>query len=179
MKRQFVYIGQHERTDELNNRISYRNRPSEMMNSVYDPRPSETRRVVFPGLDCRHQSTIPIADSGHYNQHGMFNPGVNAPYSGYAHAVDAESSLQNIFMAKQKYCPQSQYIPSTSSPLYNKDQFSKNVTTPNPHYLLEKREIVTSQTPNTYDMGLERFHNHTRQQRMDMNLDEIKNKTYY
>ena len=49
-----VYICQQERTQELNDRIMDRNQPSIKMNNVYDPRPAETRRVIFPGIDTRH-----------------------------------------------------------------------------------------------------------------------------
>lgn len=172
-----VYICQQERTQELNDRIMDRNQPSIKMNTVYDPRPAETRRVIFPGIDTRHKSSIPIQDSGYYSQKQVFNPGSKAPYSGFAHAVDAESSLKNIFMANQKYCVQSQYVPSTVSDLYNMDRYKQ--TEKQSHPLLFKRESVNQPTPNTFETGREMFNNHTRQQLKDVGMSTLTNKCYY
>lgn len=172
-----VYICQQERTQELNERIHERNIPSQNMNTVYDPRPAETRRVVFPGLDSRHKSTIPIHDTGHYNQEITFNPGSKAPYSGYARTVDAESSLKNIFMPKQKYCVQSQYIPSTVSNMYKHSVY--HYTGPQTHPLLFKQETFEQKQPNTFSTGRDLFSNHTRQQLKDTAIDDFERKCYY
>lgn len=163
-----IYICQQERTQELNDRIHERNIPNQTMNTVYDPRPSETRRVVFPALDMRHKSSIPIQDTGYYSQKQIFNPGTNAPYSGYAHAVDLESSLQNIHMSKQKYCVQSQYIPSTTSDLYSTiGGFTHN--TKQTHPLLFQQETFEKTQPEEHltELGYNKFNNHTRQQLKD------------
>ena len=53
-----------------------------------------------------------------YNPAKTFNPGNDmGPWSGYATGVNVESDLRNQFFAIQK-CPQSYYVPSSNSDLY-------------------------------------------------------------
>tara|TARA_B100001027_G_scaffold82324_1_gene56422 strand:- start:415 stop:864 length:450 start_codon:yes stop_codon:yes gene_type:complete len=49
-----------------------------------------------------------------------FNPGQKGPYTGYVSSVDVESSLKNINFALQN-SPYSEYVPSSRSMLYSKD----------------------------------------------------------
>ena len=93
-----VYYQNQERLDELNNRIMSRNIPSEGLEQVYDPRPSHTRRVFMPIVDQLAFSKTPRQSKDAYNQHGQFNPGTSAPFSGYATFIDQETRLKNIFM---------------------------------------------------------------------------------
>ena len=167
-----VYICQQDLTDELNTKYYDRVKPSAPLNTVFDPRPTYTHRQIYPALHAFNHANTPIQDTGNYSNHTTFNPASKAPYSGYAHAVDAESSLKNIFMARQKYCTQTKYIPSSNSNMY---QWS--IHTHNPvemtHRLLFKKEKFSPFDANPCGLGNDRFFNHTRQQLKDMNRNQL------
>ena len=154
-----------ERVQELNDRIYNRNIPSRPLEPVFDPIQAPTRYVRFPALDCRKQSNVPIAATRQapYNQMAQFNPGTNAPFSGYAKYVDQESRVQNMFMAQQKGNAQSQYIPSSKSDLYQ-----TIVTTSQPVPMTNQglfhEEQFNAFNPNACNLGNKVLNNHTRQQ---------------
>jgi hypothetical protein len=159
-----------ERLEQLNNRIYDRNIPSHELQSNFDPRPVKTRQVLFPTLDCYQPSNTPINNQPTYNQHGQFNPGSSAPYSGWATNIDNESKVKTLFRTTQKWAPQNSYIPGSQSDMYvaNKnmyqstpEQTSRNL---GHHELLFKREQFDHFNPNKCGLGMDRFDNHTRQQ---------------
>ena len=157
-----VYYCNHERVEELNDRIMDRNIPSNQLQMQFDPRPVETRRVLFPGIDCHMPSNTPIQIQPTFNSTSQFNPGTSAPYSGYATKIDDDSKVKDIMMSNQKWCSQSRYIPSSTS-----DMYSVNVpTTQNiqSHPLLFKQESFSPFNPNKCNMGYKVLQNHTRQQ---------------
>ena len=51
--------GQNDRTDELNKRILQRNQVNTPLAPHYDPRPVETKRMIFPVLESRHDVNEP------------------------------------------------------------------------------------------------------------------------
>jgi hypothetical protein len=163
---QHVIIKDDSRLQQLNDRICGRNLPSQTMNTVFDPRPSTTRRQIFPVLDAHAPASTPIRDTGHYRQGQMFNPGDRAPFSGFARAVDSESALKNIFMSRQKFCNQTQYAPSTTSKLYRAPAFSRTLAA-DAHPLLGPKPVA-QQAPDTSALGGTGglFNTDTRQQRL-------------
>ena len=153
-----------ERLNEINNRISSRNVPSDPLQMNFDPRSVTTRRTVFPALDCHSPSQTPILIHKQYNTATQFNPGSSAPFSGYATRIDEESRVQNMFMPLQKWSAQTQFIPSSKSDLYNEP----NVVSTNPviqsHPMLFEEEQFAPFNPNPCNMGHDLLNNHTRQQ---------------
>ena len=96
-----LYYCQQNRVEDLNQRISSRNIPSNVLSSVFDVRPVPTRYVKMPIIDCRTKSKVPKKKSQKYCPYTTFNPGDSAPYSGYARAIDQNSRLKNIFFPLQ------------------------------------------------------------------------------
>ena len=107
------------RTEELNDRISYRNLPSNPLQAQFDIRPTSTKYAVMPIFDRRPVPTVSIQPLPVYSIGDTFNPGsAQAPWSGFASNINDESRLRNQFFALQRGAGQSCYIPSTSSDMY-------------------------------------------------------------
>ena len=155
------YICQQNRVDELNERISSRNVPSEALPPSFSVRAVPTRYVKMPAVDCRMQPNINIKNTCEYSPYAVFNPGDRAPYSGYALAIDQNSRLKNMFFPLQR-CGQSEYVPSSTGDLYNYRVISKPSRAT--HSLLFKKENFNSFNPNTNNLGKRLFNNHTRVQ---------------
>jgi hypothetical protein len=166
------------RLQELNERIYDRNIPSQTLQSNFDPRPVKTRQVLFPALDCypHIKNEEPIKIEPTYNQHYQFNPGQSAPYSGYATFVDQENRLKNIYMTNQKWCGQTNFVPSSNSDLYvnrniapitNEEQSQINEEL-GYHSLLFEEPDLGYFNPNPCNLGTELFYNHTRQQILNL-----------
>ena len=95
-----VFVGQHDRTDELNDRIFKRNIPTLELEPNFDPRPVSTKYSTLPLIDHRKEANIPIINQGCYNSEEVFYPGTTKPhYCGFATNVDKESTLRNQFFA--------------------------------------------------------------------------------
>ena len=154
-----LYQCQENRVEELNIRISTRNLPSEPLPPYFSSRAVPTRYVKMPIVDCRLQSDVKVHNSCDYSPYTVFNPGDSAPYAGYATAIDQNSRLKNIFFPLQD-CPQSKYIPSSTSELYNYRPIPKPVNMT--HNLLFKSYKFNSFNPNMCDLGKKLFNNHTR-----------------
>ena len=162
-----LYQCQHARTDALNTRIYARNLPSESLEPAFSPRPVPTKYVTMPVVDCRQKPKIPVQPCYEYSPYSIFNPGDGAPWSGYAMAIDQNSRLKNIFFPNQR-CPQSKFIPSTNSELYN----YRVLTAPTEikHHLLFREETFNNFNPNSFDLGKELFNNSTRVQTKNLTL---------
>ena len=163
------YLCNEKRTSELSKRMYERNVPYAPLQMTYDPRPVETRHVVFPVLDCYQPSQEPCDILPVFNQRLNFSPG-GAPFNGYANEIDAESQLKNIITPLQD-CAKSKFIPSSSSDLYNNlylAQTTKPVKMTN--NLLFKQEKLNSFNPNPCGLGYKLFNNFTRQQTMNLTL---------
>jgi len=93
MNQEYLYYGQQDRTDELNNRINARYSVDTMLHPHYDPRPISTKFILFPTIDCKLPETVPIASYQQYSTESNFFPGTtNAP--GYHSCIDSESQLR-------------------------------------------------------------------------------------
>ena len=163
------YLCNENRTSELSKRMYERNVPYAPLQMTYDPRPVETRHVVFPVLDCYQPSNTPCDVFPVYNQRLNFSPG-KAPFNGYANEIDSESKLKNIITPLQKSA-KSKFIPNSGSDLYNNmylAQTTKPVKMTNK--LLFKHQQFTPFNPNPCGLGYKLFNNFTRQQTMNLKL---------
>jgi len=158
------------RTHDLDKRIEKRFYPEKALQMEYSVRPTKTRQVLFPILDCHKPSTVNKAEFPEYNQQLMFNPGQSAPYEGYSNNVDVESKLHNSFHPTQK-CVQSKYIPSSRSDMYNANYL---IPASNPvrmtNNLLFKKTQFNSFNPNQCNLGHKVFNNHIRIQTKNIEL---------
>ena len=151
---------QEARVEDLNKRISRRNKPSGFLQSTFSPRPVPTRYIKMPAIDCKKKATVFIKNRGTYTPYTTFNPGTaQAPWSGFADAVDQDSRLKNIFFPLQK-CPQTQYIPSNESQLYQYKMMTSPVEMS--HELLFKSEQFDLKNPNKCNLSNKLFNNYTR-----------------
>lgn len=108
-----------QRTEEINQRMAYRNMPSSPLQPQFDIRPQSSKYTKLQVVD-RHENhheaiqVIPTYDIG-----VTFNPGsAQGPWSGFATNINNESRLRNQFFALQKGAGQSCYIPNKDSDLY-------------------------------------------------------------
>jgi hypothetical protein len=151
---------QQERTEELSQRMRDRNIPSAPLQPQMCARPVLTKYAVMPILDQRKEATVPLATYPVYNPEHVFNPGsAVAPWSGYATAVNVESTLRNQFFALQK-CEQSEYVPSSKSDLYNVRIDSRQIEQTHP--LLFKTEKFAPMNPDCFNLANRVFNNSTR-----------------
>jgi hypothetical protein len=176
------YLCNQRRLQELNDRIYDRNIPSQELQANFDPRPVKTRQILFPARDChrRPEDKETIKVQPVYNIHQQFNPGQSAPYSGYATFVDQENRLKNIYMSNQKWCAQTEYVPSSMSDLYvnrNVDRASlqkqREINDDLGYHSLLFMEPEFDHTRSRQDcletrLGTELFYNHTRQQLLEL-----------
>jgi hypothetical protein len=106
-----MYTCNHERVDDINNRIADRNVPSTGLQPQYSIRPVATKYGYMQVLDQYKKTTVPLNQYTPYSTKAIFNPGnAQAPWSGFSNNVNIESSLRNQFFALQK-CEQSDFVP--------------------------------------------------------------------
>lgn len=176
----------HERLQQLNDRIYQRNLPTQELQSQFSPRSTSTRQCLFPMVDNHMPSAALIKKNPNYNITGQFNPGTHSPWSGYMTSVDNESRLRNQFHANQT-AAQSKYIPSSTSDLYSYniqheiikahkqptnliEQPASDITTPQPYPRLFETPKFAPFNANEYGLGMNTFENHTRQQVKELGL---------
>jgi len=163
-----LYQCQEARVEDLNKRIYSRNKPSVPLQNTFSPRAVPTRYVKMPIIDCRKAANVFIKNRGPYTPYKTFYPGdAQAPWSGFATAIDQDSRLKNIFFPLQK-CPQKYYVPSSDSDLYEYEMPIKS--TEMKHNLLFKKEKLAAFNPNKCDLGKKVFNNYTRYQVKNLTL---------
>jgi len=170
-----VFYGQQERTKQLSDRMYTRNLPSSTLQAQYNPRPVSTKYATLPVVNPRKQAKVPIEVQPTYQTTQTFNPGNYAPWSGFASKIDDESKLRSQFFALQK-CEQSEYVPSSTSDLYEVAVTSAPVHQPHPD--LFAAPALAPFNPNPCGMGNKLMYNHTRQQVKDIGLIDLPQKTY-
>jgi hypothetical protein len=169
-----VFFCNQERLDEINERISSRNIPSEPLQPEFSPRPVSTKYAILPIVDRVPQSDVPLKKYPVYNVEKVFNPGTSqAPWRGFAENINVDSLLRNQYFALQKSTA-AKFIPSSNSSLYTSplagNSMLKNVN---------EGQIDINTNKNTNGNGQFRiesnntFNNCTRCQRMNINLDDI------
>lgn len=160
-----LYTCNHERVDEINNRISDRNLPSTNLQPQYDIRPVPTKYGYMTILDQYKKTSVPLNTYTPYSTNNTFNPGTaQAPWNGFSNNVNTESTLRNQFFALQN-CEQSEYIPSSTSDLYQTKV--DYVPQKQSHPLLFDKPDLEPFNPNTCNLGNNLFNNHTRYQLKD------------
>lgn len=179
-----AYTFNHERLQQLNDRIYQRNLPSDELQTHFSPRSTPTRQCLFPMVDNHIPSNEPIKRNPNYNIGNHFNPGSNSPWSGYMTSIDNESRLRNLFAANQP-AAQSKYIPASTSDLYGYniqkelinahkqqsniiEQPASAITTAQPYPRLFEMPTFAPFDANEYGLGQNTFENHTRQQVKDL-----------
>lgn len=161
---------------QTNERIYSRNIPSAPLQPYLDVRPLNSKYTHLPIVEPRvMQHQVPLNQYATYSPKSVFNPGNrDAPYSGYAAAINTESELKGQLYALQK-CSQSVYVPKSSSDLYT-NSFVTHSTWIAPsadqHDLLFKQEKWDEFNPNPYAgvVGVQLWGNATRAQIYDIPL---------
>jgi len=164
--------GQHERVDELNDRIYSRFVTDSPLQPNFDTRPISTKYSHFPIINRRKIVNTPLPTYLEYSMDSNFAPtSSNAPVDGYLKNVNVESSLRNQYFAIQKGLGQGLYIPSSTSELYNDSVpvSSQSVQQPYPD-LFTQPSLNTEMRNQNENIGKDRFFNHTRNQLRESNV---------
>jgi len=166
-----LFLCQNERIDELNERISSRNIPSQPLQPFYYQTPVSTKYGYMPILDQRKESSVPLSNYPIFSPHTTFNPGNNmAPWQGFANNVNVESTLRNQFFGLQD-CQQAYYVPSSTSDLYKVSVPPPSQPVNQQFPLLFKRELFDHFNPNSDNLGNSFFNNSTRTDIKDILID--------
>jgi len=164
-----MYVGQQDRVDELNARILDRSVPDQGLAPNFSPRPVLSKYSLFPMLDNRMPTTVPIQPNYGYSLETTFTPPVmrSGPVAGFINKVDTETQLRNQYFALQRGGGQNVYIPSSNSDLYKVTVPSRPSEQPFPG-LFETMQFDQSVHPNVAAgqsaIGRDIFHNNTRTQ---------------
>lgn len=164
-----VFYGQNERVDELNDRIFDRFYPDHTLPPNFETRPVPTKYALFPMLDQKMPTKVPIESSYDYSMETNFTPPVMScgPINAFVNNINIESSLRNQFFALQKGADQREYIPSTDSDLYKVTVVSKPSEQPYPLLFTNGIQLDKSLHPNVKNnpnVGSDLFNNYTRTQ---------------
>ena len=169
----FLIHGQHERVEDLNTRIYQRNLPDTDLEPNFDPRPQQTKYSVFPRPDTEYKSE-PVQQKNYldYYPEVMFYPGnTKGPVNGYLHSVELETNLRNQHIPLHHGDLGIQYIPSTSSDMYQVHVAKSSITEPMPDtHLFDTYQYdpnFSREIPST-TIGNNVFYNHTRTQLRDL-----------
>lgn len=157
-------IKKSDHCNDVNKRIYERNIPSATLQPSFSIRPVQTKYTLF-SLDSNHTpADVSIIKEPVYNVESVFNPGnTQGPWSGFATKINTESKLRNQYFALQR-SEQSVYVPSSNSDLYNDPTVDSSMIVKDTFPYLNKTEQFDSHNPNTIQVGLDTFHNCTRQQ---------------
>jgi len=132
---------------ETNKRMYDRNLPSGMLQPYISVRPVMTKYSILPIVDPRKDLTVNMPVYPTYNMSQTFNPGNDeGPWSGFASQINTESDLRNQIFALQR-CPQSVYVPNSTSDLYQ-SSFTPKMNYLQPFPDLFKEEQFNEFNPN-------------------------------
>ena len=168
---------QQARTEDLNKRVRRRTFPSQILQSTFSPRPVPTRYVKMPAIDCKKKANVFIKKHPTYSSYNVFNPGnAQAPWSGWATAIDQDSRLKNIFFPNQE-CPQTNYVPSSNSQLYVYQVISKEEIEQKHKSLFKEAKVFNKNVNKKFkkfngrqNIGKKTFNNYTRVQVKNLTL---------
>jgi hypothetical protein len=152
-ERRTNYLCNLERTEELNERIFDRNRPLTYFNPVFEQRSQSTKYQKYP-------ITKPI-------ENDSIKMGYKTKWSEFASNVNSESVLRNQIYPRSN-STSSQYIPSSSSDLYNRQFIEKQNEIQAFPYLFEQSKFNNTELGDLGKLGRDNFYNHTRQQLKNM-----------
>lgn len=163
-----IIYGQHERVDELNDRIHSRTKADYHLAPNFTPRSAPTRQTLLPMITHRAPANINIKPALDHYVHLNFNSSTTrGPPSGYINNVDIETSLRNQNTVLQHGAPQGIYIPSSKSDLYNVRVPVSSVSHVQPFPNISKVERIYTHIPDSLQrnqIGVDQFNNHTRVQ---------------
>lgn len=163
-----VYFCNNKRLDEINSRLYARNLTNAPIKMEYNIRSVPTRYVLMPTIDKYPPESVPCEQKPIYNTQKMFTPATSLPFNGFQENIDVETKLRNTIAPLQS-CPQSKFIPSSQSDLYNAhylvQQNHHDVMT---NKLLFEKETFSPFNPNTCNIGHKLFNNFTRVQVRDL-----------
>ena len=167
-----VIIQNQERHQQLNNRYTSRQMPSETLQPSFSIRSTPTRYVTMPIVDLRAPSTVALQKTKTHDVQQNFNPGTRtAPWAGYANNVDTETVLRGTIFPLQA-ADQAKYVPSTISDLYNTPVITNSQPVEQTNSKLFDQPSFSEHNPNKFDedVGFKLFDNHTRQQTRNIDL---------
>ena len=156
-----------DRDAELSKRIYERNIPNKPVQMYFSSRARDTRFQRFPTMDPQESNSEPIQHQQAFSMSKNFLPGSSGPAEGFAHNVNDESNLRNLYFSNQTG-PQSKYFPSTTSDMYMIQSPENTNPYENKYTLLDQTPFVPDLDKNPYNLGKNSFNNHTRQQLKDL-----------
>jgi hypothetical protein len=107
-----------DRVEELNNRLTSRNLPTDMLEPVFDPRPANTKGGLMPVITPHKAPTQDFFTYKTYHPETSFAPVTrSAPFKGFCERVNEESELRGQVFALQR-SEKSVYVPSSESDMY-------------------------------------------------------------
>ena len=149
--------------NELNDRITQRNRSHVNTNIHLGVRPLSTKYDYKPILDKPLSKNVPIQKYPEFNVQRQFLPGDRpGPWDGFATHVHDESVLRNMFFANTK-APQRDYVPSSKSDLYETRSVPNTKPVKQTHPLLFKIPSQVKTTTKYAHKEKSIFYNDTRQ----------------
>ena len=148
-------------TDSINTRIFARNIPTQMVQPYLSVRPAMTKYTFLPIVEPQIPSNKESTSFPTYKTSHTFFPSTCKPhFSGYATHVNHESELRNQIYALQR-CDQREYVPDSSSDLYQYRHMNKSQTDEQPFPLLfASEQLACSQ--NNIQSDAQLFNNTTR-----------------
>jgi hypothetical protein len=162
----YLYYGQNERVEELNERILERFQPDSPLEPNLAPRSVPTKYSHFPIVNLRCPSHVKMQSLPNFSVHTQFAPLTKGPVSGFMANIDKETVLRNQNFALQRDIAQSTFIPSSNSDLYKTYIVSRPSQQPYPK-LFEEYSFDQRPHPNITrfpEVGNDLFFNATRQQ---------------
>jgi hypothetical protein len=162
-----VSYGQHERVDELNDRIQNRQFSDKPLAPNFSSRPVMTKYSRFQIADRRAPHEEPIRPVEAHNLQTNFSPAtIKGPPATMLQNIDLESALRNQNVAFQRNCLQSTYVPNSNSDLYKVTVHSR--LGPNPHPSLfshpPTQSVPREAAVRGMNVGKDLFNNNTRTQ---------------
>lgn len=162
-----VSYGQHDRVDELNDRIQSRQFSDKPLAPNFSSRPVVTKYSRFQIADRRAPYIEQIHPVEAHNLQTNFSPATQrGPPATMLQNIDLESALRNQNVAFQRKSLQSTYVPDSSSELFKVRVHS--TLGPNPHPSLfshpPTQSVPREAAMRGMNIGKDLFNNNTRTQ---------------
>lgn len=167
-----LFIGQQDRTGELNTRISNRHFPDTQLRPNFSPRPVPTKYSLFPVIERRIPAKEAILPVPVHAPETNFNPATTKyPFSSYLEHYDVEENIRKQSGLLSRGRDDGVYVPSSNSDLFDARLPPMTGTGANTHPLLFFRESFAGRPTDEVGArtGQSQFFNHTRTQLRGMN----------
>ena len=143
--------------NELNERMSERYFPSQILQPNFDPRPEQTKYTHYHITDQKEKTSVSLKTYPQFNPSKIFNTGNRKGPVQYALSqVDVESRLGNRYMALQKN-DHAFYIPPLNSDLYEYSMQTGNIIS-----MHQEFQETASKNMDMYNTAPDIFQNATR-----------------